>query len=128
MWLRCCVAALVALGLAACSANSPFAGAVDGTSTVAGAVPEPKPAKPPRKSKLRCQTVLGEVEGFGKESVRATAETSRLKAIATETVHRKSIGQTVASVDLEATECVAVYPIGAEEWHCMARAKVCAAG
>ena len=126
MWLRCCVAALVALCLAACSANLPFAGAVDNTSTVADAVPEPKPATPPRKSKLRCQTVLGEVEGFGRESVRSSSETSRLRAIATETERRTAIGQTVASVDLEATECVAVYPIGAEEWHCTARAKVCA--
>ncbi len=112
------------LGLAACSA-APDTAAVTGTSA-AIAVPQPKPATRTKIGQLRCKTVLGEVEGFGKESVRSTAEQSRLKAIAAEEAHRKDIGQQVASVDLQETECVAVYPIGAEEWHCMARAKVCA--
>jgi hypothetical protein len=124
MWLRSCLPFLLASSLAACSAELPVAGAIDSGQTLAATVPEP--AKPAPAQTLRCKTVLGEVEGFGKESVRSTAEKSRLKAIATETAHRKEIGQTVASVDLEATECVAVYPIRAEEWHCMARAKVCA--
>ena len=113
------------LGLAACSAAPPETVAVTGTSAVL-AIPAPKPAARTQISRLRCKTVLGEVEGFGKESVRSTAEQSRLKAIAAEEAHRKEIGQKVASVDLAETECLAVYPIGAEEWHCMARAKVCA--
>lgn len=119
---------VLALGLSACSAQPPETVAVTGTSAaIAVSEPKSKPAPRTKISRLRCKTVLGEVEGFGKESVRATAEQSRLKAIATEEAHRKEIGQKVASVDLQATECVAVYPIGAEEWHCMARAKVCAA-
>ncbi len=99
------------LGLAACSATPPDTAAVTGISAIV-AVPEPKPATRTQISRLRCKTVLGEVEGFGKESVRSTAEQSRLKAIATEEAHRKDIGQKVASVDLQETECVAVYPIG----------------
>ena len=113
------------LGLAGCNATPSGTAAVTGTSAVV-AVPAPKPAARTQISRLRCKTVLGEVEGFGKESVRSTAEQSRFKAIAAETAHRKDIGQKVASVELQETECVAVYPIGAEEWHCMARAKVCA--
>ncbi len=123
MW-RSSVSLLLVLGLGACSA-APDTAAVTGTSA-AVAVPAPKPATRTQISRLRCKTVLGEVEGFGKESVRATAEQSRLKAIAAEEAHRKDIGQKVASVDLQETECVAVYPIGPEEWLCMARAKVCA--
>lgn len=90
----------------------------------AAAVPAPVPVSSSKT--LRCKTVLGEVEGFGKESVRSTAEQNRVRAIADEKAHRTKIGQVVTNVDLEETECVAVYPIGAEEWHCMARAKVCA--
>lgn len=127
MALRCGLPLIVLLGLSACSAELPTGGANGATETIAAAaVPAPAPAVPPSKQKLRCKTVLGEVEGFGRESVRSTAEQSRLKAIAAETEHRKVIGQTIASIDLEETECVAVYPIGAEEWHCMARARVCA--
>jgi hypothetical protein len=125
MGLRLGLPLIVAFGLAACSDQPPVAGAVDGVQPIAGAEIS-KPAASPSKPNLRCKTVLGEVEGFGRESVRATAEKSREKVIAAEVAHRKEIGQTVASVDLQATECVAVYPIGAEEWHCMARARICA--
>lgn len=122
---RCGSSLVLVLALAACSAQPLETASIAGTSA-AIATPAPKPATRTKIGQLRCKTVLGEVEGFGKESVRATAEKSRLKAIAAEKTHRKEIGQQVASVDLEETECVAVYPIGAEEWHCMARAKVCA--
>ena len=100
------------------------AGATATTEPVVAEVPPPVPVSQSRNE--RCKTVLGEVEGFGKESVRVTAEQNRVRAIADEKAHRSAIGQTVARVALEETECVAVYPIGAEEWHCMARAKVCA--
>lgn len=127
MGLRSSLALLAALGLTACSSALPVTGAVDSADQVAAQpVPAPKPVSSKASKSLRCKTVLGEVEGFGKESVRSTAEQSRLRAVAEEKSHRTAIGQTVASVDLEETECVAVYPIGAEEWHCMARAKVCA--
>lgn len=125
MLLRLGLSLAVVLGLAACSAQ-PFETASVAGASAAVAIPVPKPAARTKISRLRCKTVLGEVEGFGKESVRSTAEQSRLRAIAAEETHRKQIGQQVASVDLMETECVAVYPIGAEEWHCMARAKVCA--
>ena len=117
------VALVLAMGLGACSAQPPETASV---TSAAVAVPQPEPVTRTKIAQLRCKTVLGEVEGFVKESVRSTAEKSRIKAIADEKAHRKVIGQQVASVDLEETECVAVYPIGAEEWHCMARAKVCA--
>lgn len=127
MWLRSSLPLAFAFGLSACSGGAPVTGAIDGGQQVAApAVPAPKPVSSKTSKNLRCKTVLGEVEGFGKESVRSTAEQSRLRSIAEEKAHRAEIGQTVASVDLEETECVAVYPIGAEEWHCMARAKVCA--
>jgi hypothetical protein len=125
MWARLGAALIVPLALAACSAAAPtLPGATASAAAPGATVPAPVPVSSPKN--LRCKTVLGEVEGFGKESVRSTAEQSRLKAIAAEEAHRKEIGQQVASVDLQETECVAVYPIGAEEWHCMARAKVCA--
>lgn len=125
MTMRWGFSLVVVLGLAACS-TQPFETATIAGTSAAVAVPAPKPATRTKIGQLRCKTVLGEVEGFGKESVRSTAEQSRLKAIAAEEAHRKDIGQKIASVDLQETECVAVYPIGAEEWHCMARAKVCA--
>lgn len=125
MTMRWGVALALVVGLAACSAQPLQTASLPATSA-AVAAPIPKPAQRTKIGQLRCRTVLGEVEGFGKESVRSTAEKSRLKAIAAEKAHRSEIGQQVASVDLIDTECVAVYPIGAEEWHCMARAKVCA--
>ena len=125
MWVRLLSCVAVGLSLAACSPQAPLgAGATTASEPVAAEVPAPVPVI--SAENLRCKTVLGEVEGFGKESVRSTAEQNRVRAIADEKTHRSQIGQTVASVALEDTECVAVYPIGAEEWHCMARAKVCA--
>ena len=126
MWGRLGCVLAVSLSLAACSAQMPLGAGATATSEpiIASAVPAPVPAISPKT--LRCKTVLGEVEGFGKDSVRSTAEQNRVRAIADEQAHRTEIGQKIASVDLEDTECVAVYPIGAEEWHCMARAKVCA--
>ncbi|MEZ5924570.1 MAG: hypothetical protein R3D57_09325 [Hyphomicrobiaceae bacterium] len=126
MWMRMAAVVLAVLALPACSSGPPVAGAVGETEVSTGAMAAPEPDAPAASMPMRCKTVLGEVEGFGQESVRATAEKSRQKAIAEETAHRRVIGQSVARVDLEDTECVAVYPIGAEEWHCMARAKVCA--
>ncbi len=123
MWARLGVALIIPLALAACSAGAPVLPGATAASDPA-AVPAPVPVA--SQKNLRCKTVLGEVEGFGKESVRSTAEQNRVRAIADEKTRRSQIGQTVASVALEDTECVAVYPIGAEEWHCMARAKVCA--
>src|SRR5690606_37168997 len=103
MWVRLCSVVAVSMSLAACSAQMPLgAGATASTDPVAAAaVPAPVPVA--SQKNLRCKMVVGEVEGFGKESVRSTAEQSRVRAIADEKAHRSEIGQTVTNVDLEET-------------------------
>jgi hypothetical protein len=78
-------------------------------------------------AQLYCTTVIGEVEGFGQDYTRFTAERSRDEAIAAEKARRREMGREVEKVDVAETECEAVYPLGFEEWYCVAKADVCVA-
>lgn len=79
------------------------------------------------QAQLYCKTVIGEVEGFGQDFTRFTAERSRDEAIAAEKVRRREMGRKVEKVEVAETECKAVYPLGFEEWYCVAKADVCVA-
>lgn len=74
-----------------------------------------------------CKTVTGEVEGFGQSFTRSTAERSRDKAVAAEKARRRETGREIVRIEARETECKAVYPLGFEEWHCIARTDVCVA-
>jgi len=84
-------------------------------------------ASSPAHAQLYCKTVIGEVEGFGQDYTRFTAERSRDKAIAAERARRREMGREVEKVEIADTECEAVYPLGFEEWYCVAKADVCVA-
>ena len=77
------------------------------------------------ESELYCYPVMGEVEGFGKNYTRFTAERSRDKAVAAQKARWDEMRREIASIEPRQTECEAVYPIGVEEWHCIARTEVC---
>ncbi len=79
------------------------------------------------QAQLYCKTVIGEVEGFGQDFTRFTAERSRDEAIAAEKARRREMGRKVEKVEVAETECKAVYPLGFEEWYCVAKADVCVA-
>ncbi len=74
-----------------------------------------------------CKTLTGEVEGFFRDNVQFTAERSRDEAVKAELARRAEMGREVVEVDVGETSCKAVYPLGLEEWHCVASAKVCVA-
>lgn len=74
---------------------------------------------------LYCKTVTGEVEGFGQDYTRFTAERSRDRAVVVEKARRREMGRKVVQVKSHETECKAVYPLGFEEWYCVAKADVC---
>jgi len=79
----------------------------------------------PAQAGIYCKTVSGEVEGFGNGYTRFTAERSRDRAIAAEKARRREMGREVVKVDVHETQCKDVYPLGFEEWHCVAKADVC---
>lgn len=72
-----------------------------------------------------CRTVIGEVEGFGQDYTRFTAERSREKAIEAELERWREMRREVVKVERQEAECKAVYPLGFEEWYCVAKADVC---
>jgi len=74
-----------------------------------------------------CRTVTGEVEGFGQSYTRSTAERSRDKAMAAEKARWREVGREIVKIEARETECKAVYPLGFEEWYCVARTEVCVA-
>ncbi len=74
---------------------------------------------------LYCYSVMGEVEGFGQNYTRSTSERSRDEAIAEQKTRWAEMRREIASIEPQETECEAVYPIGLEEWHCIARAEIC---
>lgn len=78
-------------------------------------------------AQLYCKTVVGEVEGFGQDYTRFSAERSRDKAIEAEKARRREMGRKVEKVEVAETHCEAVYPLGFEEWYCVAKADVCVA-
>jgi predicted ATP-grasp superfamily ATP-dependent carboligase len=79
------------------------------------------------QAQTHCRTVIGEVEGFFRDHVKFTAERSRDEAVKAEVARREEMGREVVEVALEDTSCKAVYPLGLEEWHCVASARVCVA-
>ena len=74
-----------------------------------------------------CRTVTGEVEGFGQNYTRETAERSRDKAVTAERERWREMRREIVNIEARETECKAVYPLGFEEWHCIARTEVCVA-
>ncbi|RIA56087.1 hypothetical protein [Dichotomicrobium thermohalophilum] len=72
-----------------------------------------------------CRTVIGEVEGFGQDYTRFSAERNREKAIEAELGRWREMRREVVSIEREETACEAVYPLGFEEWYCVAKADVC---
>jgi hypothetical protein len=72
-----------------------------------------------------CRTVMGEVEGFGQDYTRFTTERSREKAIEAELERWREMRREVIKVERQEAECKAVYPLGFEEWYCVATAEVC---
>jgi len=79
------------------------------------------------KPGVYCRTVTGEVEGFGQGYTRSTAERSRDKAVSAERARWREMRREIVKVEARETECKAVYPLGFEEWHCIARTDVCVA-
>lgn len=79
------------------------------------------------KPGVYCRTVSGEVEGFGQSYTRSTAERSRDKAVSAERARWREMRREIVKVEARETECKAVYPLGFEEWHCIARTDVCVA-
>ncbi len=74
-----------------------------------------------------CRTLTGEVEGFGQNFTRSTAERSRDAAVSAEKTRWREVGREIVRIEPRETECVAVYPLGFEEWRCIARTDVCVA-
>jgi len=77
------------------------------------------------QAELYCKSVTGEVEGFGESYTRFTAERSRDKAVAAQKAGWGEMGRKVVKIEPHDTECKAVYPLGFEEWHCVAKTDVC---
>ncbi len=77
------------------------------------------------RADIYCKEIIGEVEGFGQDYTRFTAERSREKAIQAELDRRSEMGREVVKVERRDAECNAVYPLGFEEWYCVAKADVC---
>jgi len=77
------------------------------------------------RADLYCRTVTGEVEGFGEDYTRFTAERSREKAIEAELSRWREMRREVVRVERDEPECKAVYPLGFEEWSCVAKADIC---
>ncbi len=77
------------------------------------------------RADIYCKTVIGEVEGFGQDYTRFSAERSREEAIEAELARRREMGREVVKVEREESTCEAVYPLGFEEWYCIAKADVC---
>ena len=78
-------------------------------------------------SEIYCKTVSGAVEGFGQSYTRFTAERARDEAVETERARRREMGREIVKVETYDTTCEAVYPLGFEEWSCVAKADVCVA-
>jgi len=72
-----------------------------------------------------CRTLTGEVEGFGQDYTRSSAERNRERAIETELSRWREMRRKVVKVERRDAECKAVYPLGFEEWYCIAEAEVC---
>ncbi len=72
-----------------------------------------------------CRTLTGEVEGFGQEYTRTSAERNRERAIEAELARWREMRREVVKVERGDAECKAVYPLGFEEWYCVAEAEVC---
>lgn len=72
-----------------------------------------------------CKTVIGEVEGFGKNSTRFAAERDRDEALAQEKARRREMGREILEIRPQETTCKAVYPLGFKEWYCVAKTDVC---
>lgn len=77
------------------------------------------------RADLYCRTVTGEVEGFGQDYTRFTAERSREKVIEAELARWREMRREIAKLERQESECKAVYPLGFEEWYCVAKADIC---